>query len=537
MRSLEIGLVLPMGEVVCRRFDPRTGRRSASSPSAPRSRLRHRIWVPDELLWRPPDGEAQGWWECVAMTGAVASATSRIKVGTWVLSALHRNPGITTKAVETLDEISGGRFVLGLGSGPCRPPGPRLRPARGPRVRAIRGGGPDHCPAPAARSRGLRGDLPCGPGPRAPARRSSARPHPDHDGRQGSEDAPAGGAPRRHLELVRGGAQRPDRVRSAAGRDARGMRRGRARPLEDRSLGGDRGRADAWSRAPSPIVLGCAGPRDGRGDCRRHPRPSREAGYTQVETAPVAARARCARGDGAGRRAPGRRLSRDHTSGTPAVPRPSGGRSRGAPGGLWARTNNKPSGLVLAYSGDDRGPDRSGLGGSPRTWSGLRQCLNHRAPALPLRPRRLMTSVADSLPLTQVPDVRGPGSRLAACAAAAVTRISPAVSRFPARRAAVLTVSPSAVISVCISSPTAPTQARPVCTPAPTATQGPPGVGVARCAQQRHSSLHCLLRMSGSGHDEGRRTPRPRRRRTCRHRRRARTQRQMQSRRSGREEW
>ena len=53
-----------------------------------------------------------------ATTGAVAAATSRVKVGTMgVPSALHRNPGITAKAVETLDEISGGRFVFGLGSG------------------------------------------------------------------------------------------------------------------------------------------------------------------------------------------------------------------------------------------------------------------------------------------------------------------------------------------------------------------------------------------------------------------------------------
>jgi len=75
------------------------------------------VWIPDELLWRPPDGQIRGWWECVAMAGAVAAATSRVKVGTWVMSALHRNPGITAKAVETLDEISGGRFVFGLGSG------------------------------------------------------------------------------------------------------------------------------------------------------------------------------------------------------------------------------------------------------------------------------------------------------------------------------------------------------------------------------------------------------------------------------------
>lgn len=75
------------------------------------------VWIPDELLWRSPDGPTRGWWECVAMAGAVSAATTRIKVGSWVLSALHRNPGITAKAVETIDEISGGRFVLGLGSG------------------------------------------------------------------------------------------------------------------------------------------------------------------------------------------------------------------------------------------------------------------------------------------------------------------------------------------------------------------------------------------------------------------------------------
>jgi alkanesulfonate monooxygenase SsuD/methylene tetrahydromethanopterin reductase-like flavin-dependent oxidoreductase (luciferase family) len=75
------------------------------------------VWVPDELLWRPAGGPVHGWWECIAMTGAVAAATSRVKVGTWIMSALHRNPGLTAKAVETLDEISGGRFVFGLGSG------------------------------------------------------------------------------------------------------------------------------------------------------------------------------------------------------------------------------------------------------------------------------------------------------------------------------------------------------------------------------------------------------------------------------------
>jgi alkanesulfonate monooxygenase SsuD/methylene tetrahydromethanopterin reductase-like flavin-dependent oxidoreductase (luciferase family) len=76
------------------------------------------FWVPDELLWESADGDgASGWWECVALCGAVASATDTIQIGTWVLSALHRNPALSAKAATTLDEISDGRFVFGFGAG------------------------------------------------------------------------------------------------------------------------------------------------------------------------------------------------------------------------------------------------------------------------------------------------------------------------------------------------------------------------------------------------------------------------------------
>jgi alkanesulfonate monooxygenase SsuD/methylene tetrahydromethanopterin reductase-like flavin-dependent oxidoreductase (luciferase family) len=116
MRLLEIGLVLPMGESF---VDGSTARWVEIRDLAVRAEELgfDTVWTADELLWRPEEGKPQGWWECVAMTGAVAAATSRVKVGTWILSALHRNPAITAKAVETLDEISGGRFVFGLGSG------------------------------------------------------------------------------------------------------------------------------------------------------------------------------------------------------------------------------------------------------------------------------------------------------------------------------------------------------------------------------------------------------------------------------------
>jgi len=116
LRSIEVGLVLPIEEAWTDGSTPRWVEIREFALRAEAIGF-DTVWVPDELLWRPAAGPVTGWWESVAMAGAVAAATSQIKVGTWVLSALHRNPGITAKAVETLDEISGGRFVLGLGSG------------------------------------------------------------------------------------------------------------------------------------------------------------------------------------------------------------------------------------------------------------------------------------------------------------------------------------------------------------------------------------------------------------------------------------
>jgi alkanesulfonate monooxygenase SsuD/methylene tetrahydromethanopterin reductase-like flavin-dependent oxidoreductase (luciferase family) len=116
LRSFEIGIVLPIMQ-----FGP--DRVTARWSDLHRMALRAEaigfdtIWTPDELLWRTEDGPPRGVWEGVAMAGAVAAVTSRAKVGTWVMSALHRNPGIIAKAAETLDEISGGRFVFGLGAG------------------------------------------------------------------------------------------------------------------------------------------------------------------------------------------------------------------------------------------------------------------------------------------------------------------------------------------------------------------------------------------------------------------------------------
>lgn len=114
---VKIGLVLPMLEA------PPTGEKPTWETISGMARRAENlgfetVWVADELLWRVPDWPGpRGWWECVAMAGAVAATTETVGVGTWVLSALHRNPALTVKIAETLDEITDGRFIFGLGAG------------------------------------------------------------------------------------------------------------------------------------------------------------------------------------------------------------------------------------------------------------------------------------------------------------------------------------------------------------------------------------------------------------------------------------
>lgn len=116
LRSFEIGIVAPLNQSGADRMTPRWPAIRAFALRAETMGF-DTIWTPDELLWKPEDRPLIGFWEGIAMAGAIAATTSRVKVGTWVISALHRNAGMIAKAAETLDEISGGRFVFGLGAG------------------------------------------------------------------------------------------------------------------------------------------------------------------------------------------------------------------------------------------------------------------------------------------------------------------------------------------------------------------------------------------------------------------------------------
>jgi len=81
------------------------------------------LWVADHLQRTTPARGTFGFWESWTILTAAAEATSRVGIGPFIACTGFRNPALLAKMAETLDEVSGGRVVLGLGSGgPARDP-------------------------------------------------------------------------------------------------------------------------------------------------------------------------------------------------------------------------------------------------------------------------------------------------------------------------------------------------------------------------------------------------------------------------------
>src|SRR3954451_12709177 len=84
------------------------------------------VWIIDHLIFRlqpdndfnmPSDQAERGLWECFTIMAGLASATERIQIGSLVACTGFRNPSLVAKMTETIDDISGGRVILGLGAG------------------------------------------------------------------------------------------------------------------------------------------------------------------------------------------------------------------------------------------------------------------------------------------------------------------------------------------------------------------------------------------------------------------------------------
>jgi len=75
------------------------------------------VWVGEHLLYRWQDRPARGPWEAWTMLAAIAAATTRVEFGPLVACTNFHNPALLAKQASTIDEISGGRLILGLGAG------------------------------------------------------------------------------------------------------------------------------------------------------------------------------------------------------------------------------------------------------------------------------------------------------------------------------------------------------------------------------------------------------------------------------------
>lgn len=75
------------------------------------------VWIADHLLAKMQDGAVHGMHDAWTLLSAVAAVTTRVELGPLVLCSSFRDPGVVAKMAATLDEVSGGRLVLGVGAG------------------------------------------------------------------------------------------------------------------------------------------------------------------------------------------------------------------------------------------------------------------------------------------------------------------------------------------------------------------------------------------------------------------------------------
>jgi alkanesulfonate monooxygenase SsuD/methylene tetrahydromethanopterin reductase-like flavin-dependent oxidoreductase (luciferase family) len=105
MRAIKFGLYLPTGDFArARRVAERAEKQGFYSLS-----------INDHLY--SPMGERDPQLECFSTLSAIAAITTRVRLAPAVVAMSFRNPALLAKTASTLDCISNGRFIMGLGSG------------------------------------------------------------------------------------------------------------------------------------------------------------------------------------------------------------------------------------------------------------------------------------------------------------------------------------------------------------------------------------------------------------------------------------
>ena len=75
------------------------------------------LWLTDHLRYLGPEGPAAPMPESYVLLGAIAARTETLRLGVLATSVTYRNPALLARMVSTLDVISGGRAILGIGAG------------------------------------------------------------------------------------------------------------------------------------------------------------------------------------------------------------------------------------------------------------------------------------------------------------------------------------------------------------------------------------------------------------------------------------
>jgi len=75
------------------------------------------IWVGDHMLYRGDGRPERGPWDVWTVLAALAASTKRVRLGPLVASTAFHPPGLIARMAAAIDEISRGRFVVGLGAG------------------------------------------------------------------------------------------------------------------------------------------------------------------------------------------------------------------------------------------------------------------------------------------------------------------------------------------------------------------------------------------------------------------------------------